>query len=131
MGRPQSPAAAKAPLVRICAGPRFDLVGKPAPSSLGRVTMSVVSEAHQKALEARTTMLDARPRDTIPPLPDTTVADAANCAQYFQIAGDLYALAARAYADGDVITGHTYELWAFQHLALGQACEEATAPASG
>jgi hypothetical protein len=88
--------------------------------------MSLVGEAHQKALEERTKMLDVRPKDTIPPLPDRTVADAANCAQYFQIAGDLYNLAAQAYANGDVTTGQTYELWAFQHLAIGQACEEAT-----
>jgi hypothetical protein len=88
--------------------------------------MSLVSAAHQKALEERTKMLDVRPKDTIPPLPDRTVADAANCAQYFQIAGDLYNLAAEAYANSDVITGQTYELWAFQHLAIGQACEEAT-----
>jgi hypothetical protein len=93
--------------------------------------MSFVSEAHQKALEARTKMLDVRPKDTIPPLPDSTVSDVANCAQYFQTAGTLYALAAQAYASGDVITGHTYELWAFQHLAIGQACEEATGPARG
>ncbi|HEY7013247.1 MAG TPA: hypothetical protein VH480_10850 [Streptosporangiaceae bacterium] len=93
--------------------------------------MSLVSEAHQKALEARTNMLDVRPKDTIPPLPDGTVSDTANCAQYFQTAGALYALAAQAYGKGDVITGHTYELWAFQHLALGQACEEATGSASG
>jgi len=92
--------------------------------------MSSVSEAHQKALEERTKMLGVRPKDTIPPLPDKTVS-AANCAQYFQIAGDLYALAAQAYANGDVITGHTYELWAFQHLAIGQTCEEAIASADG
>jgi hypothetical protein len=91
--------------------------------------MSLVSEAHQKALEARTNMLDVRPKDTIPPLPDGTIS--ANCAQYFQTAGTLYALAAQAYGSGDEITGLTYELWAFQHLALGQACEEATGSASG
>jgi hypothetical protein len=30
-----------------------------------------VSEAQQNALEARRKMLDARPKDTVPPLPDS------------------------------------------------------------
>jgi hypothetical protein len=85
--------------------------------------MSSRSEAHQKALEARKKMLDARPKDTIPPLPEGLDRGLADCSQYFQAAGHLYALAAQAYASGDAATGHLYELWAFQHIVLGQACE--------
>jgi hypothetical protein len=88
--------------------------------------MDALSTAHRNAMEARQQMLDARPKDTIPPLPDSVVPKESNCSTYFQTAADLYMLAARAYANGDVISGHTYELWAYQHLVLGQVCEART-----
>lgn len=88
--------------------------------------MTSLSKAHQKALEARRKMLDVRPKDRMPPLPDSIVPDRTNCLQYFQIAGDIYFMAAEAYSAGDVITGHTYELWAYQYIMLGQACERET-----
>jgi hypothetical protein len=86
--------------------------------------MSYRSEAHEKALEARQKMLDVRPKDTIPPLPEGIDRSHANCSQYFQVAAVLYGLSAQAYASGDEATGHLYELWAFQHIMIGQACEE-------
>jgi hypothetical protein len=88
--------------------------------------MTSLSEAHQKALEARRKMLDARPKETVPPLPDRIVPDHANCLHYFETASFLYSMATAAYAAGDVITGQAYELLAYQHLMLGQACVEQT-----
>jgi hypothetical protein len=85
-----------------------------------------VSEAQRNALEARRKMLDARPKDTIPPLPDSVSPIPATCAMYFQTAAFLYAMAQQAYAAGDVHTGLTYEVYAFQHNSLGQACLAST-----
>jgi hypothetical protein len=85
-----------------------------------------LSEAHQKALEAREKMLDARPKDTIPPLPERIIPDRTNCFIYFQTAVHFYSLATQAYSAGDVVTGQMFELWAYQHMTLGQACEAQT-----
>jgi hypothetical protein len=71
-------------------------------------------------------MLEARPKESILPLPDSATPTETICSTYFDAAADLYLLAARAYSAGDEISGRTYELWAYQYLALGQACEAAT-----
>jgi hypothetical protein len=85
--------------------------------------MTSPSEAHQKALAARETMLDARPKDTTPPLPDKLIPDQANCQHYFESARRHYLVAANAYAAGDMVLGSMYEVWAYQFMVLGQACE--------
>ena len=82
-----------------------------------------VSEAQRIALEARRKMLDARPKDTVPPLPDPIPA---TCVMYFKTAAFLYGMAQQAYAVGDVDVGLTYEFYAFQHNSLGQACLAST-----
>jgi hypothetical protein len=92
--------------------------------------MDYLSEDHRNALEARKQMLEARPKDTIPPLPDSATPGETICSTYFRTAGVLYGLAGQAYANGDEITGHTYELWAYQHLVIGQMCEARTGAAS-
>ena len=85
-----------------------------------------VSGAQRNALEARKRMLDVRPKDTVPPLPDRVTPSQATCAMYFQTAAFLYAMAQQAYAGGDVDVGLTYEFYAFQHNLLGQACLAST-----
>ena len=82
-----------------------------------------LDEARQKALEARKKMLGVRPEEAIPPLPDSAIRDFTSCLHYFETAGQLYLLAAEAYAAGDIVAGHTYELWAYQYLLLGQTCQ--------
>jgi hypothetical protein len=86
--------------------------------------MTSLSEAHQKALEARKKMLDARPKDTMSPLPDKIVPEHAICFHYFETAAFLYAVAANAYSVGNFVAGQMYEASAYQHLLLGQACKE-------
>ena len=81
-----------------------------------------VSEAQRNALEARRKMLDARPNDTVPPLPDGITPSQATCAKYFQTAAFLSAMVQQAYAAGDVDVGLIYEVHAVQHDSLGQAC---------
>ena len=90
-------------------------------------TYDVLREARQKALDARGQMLDVRPEEAIPPLPDSIFPDPARCLHYFETATHLYFKAAAAYSAGDFMTGHTYELWAYQYLMLAQTCEEQTA----
>jgi hypothetical protein len=85
-----------------------------------------VREAERNALEARRKMRDARPKDTIPPPPDSGAPDQSICSSYFRAAAALYGEAAGAYAQGDWFLGHTLEVWAFQHLELGQRCLEST-----
>jgi hypothetical protein len=85
-----------------------------------------VSEAQRIALEARRKMLDARPKGTVPPLPDSISPIPATCVMYFKTAAFLYGMAQQAYAAGDVDVGLTYEFYAFQHLSLGQACLAST-----
>jgi hypothetical protein len=89
-------------------------------------SMTSLSEAHQEALEARKKMLDARAKDTMPPLPDKIVPQHAICIQYFKTAAFLYGVAANAYSAGDFVLGQMYEASAYQHLLLGQACMEQT-----
>jgi hypothetical protein len=86
--------------------------------------MPSTSDAHRRALEARTRMLDVRNDDVVPPLPESRTPDNAICEQYFLTASQLYGLAATAYAQGDEVNGRVYELYAYQHLSLGQACED-------
>lgn len=81
-----------------------------------------VSRAQQNAGEARRKMLDTRPKDTIPPLPDSASPSQATCAMYFETAAFLYTMAQQAYATGDFHAALTYELYAFQYNLLGQAC---------
>lgn len=88
--------------------------------------MTAVSETLQLALDARQRMLDQRPDARIPALPAGRGEGAGNCAQYFQTAGFLYSMAAEAYSTGDENNGLLYELWAYQHLLIGQACEAET-----
>jgi hypothetical protein len=83
---------------------------------------AALDEAQEKALEARQKMLDARPKDTIPPLPDRIVPDRTICLTYFQTAATLYSMAAEAYSRGDVAAGQMVEFSAYQHMLLGQAC---------
>jgi hypothetical protein len=85
--------------------------------------MTSLSEAHKKALEARQKMLDARPKDIIPPLPDKIVPDHTHCVHYFESAARHYLVAQGAYSAGDMVTGHMYEVFAYQDMMLGQACE--------
>jgi hypothetical protein len=51
---------------------------------------------------------DARPKDTIPPLPERIVPDHTNCLIYFQTAAHFYSLAAQAYSVRDLVTGQTF-----------------------
>jgi hypothetical protein len=90
-------------------------------------TSDLLRESHKKALDARQKMLDVRPKDAIPPLPDRILPDHTGCLHYFETAAHLYLMAAGAYSAGDLITGHTYELSAYQYLMLGQTCAEQTA----
>ncbi len=83
---------------------------------------AALNEVHQKALEARQKMLDARPKDTIPPLPERIIPGPTNCFIYFEMAAHFYSRAAAAYSSGDVATGQIFEFWAYQHMLLGQAC---------
>ena len=80
-------------------------------------------ETRQKALEARKKMLDVRPKDSTPPLPETIVPGGVDCSAYYRVAAELYVRAAEAYSAGDVVTGHTFELWAHQYILFGQTCE--------
>jgi hypothetical protein len=86
--------------------------------------MTSLSEASRKALEARSRMLNVRPKDAIPPLPERIGGERVNCLQYFEIAAILYSKAAEAYSMGDIANGQVYELWAYQHMLVGQACQE-------
>jgi hypothetical protein len=68
-------------------------------------------------------MLSVRTEVAIPPLPDSAIPDLASCLHYFETAGQLDFLTAQAYSAGDMITGHTHEIWAYQYLLLGQTCQ--------
>jgi hypothetical protein len=86
--------------------------------------MTSLDEARKKALEAREKMLDARPKDIIPPLPDKIVPDHTHCVHYFESAARHYLVAQSAYSASDLVTGQMYEVFAYQDMLLGQACEE-------
>jgi hypothetical protein len=84
-----------------------------------------VSEAHWKALEARRKMLDARPKDSMPPLPIEAARGLANCQEFYETAAFFYFEAAQAYSSGDVVAGLQYQFKAHAYIELGHACEEA------
>ncbi len=88
--------------------------------------MTSIDEARDHALQARREMMKVRPDGPFPALPPDITEPGPGCAHWFETAALLYSLAAQAFAAGDPLTGHTYEIWAFQHLQLGQMCESQT-----